>query len=318
MEPGAGDPDVEQPPLLVERGVVVERLADRQRALLEHRQEDRVPLEALGPVVRGQLDAIGRPPTSPPLSPVARGRRGGRPGPSPGPPPRGRRRSRRACPGRPRARRASPPFGRRPLLVPELLRPQRARISAASASPVAVPRPADQLDRGPDVRPAVEPEPANAIADPGPRQGRLDRRQLGVRPDEDGDLRRWHVPAAMQRPDAGRERRQLRLGRGVAADRRTRPGRARRGEPLRPTGPGDQPVRQLEDLRARPVVLGQRDHPGAVVALGERRQVVRRCAGERVDRLVLVADDADVRPTARSRARAAAPGAGSCPGTRRR
>ena len=34
------------------------------------------------------------------------------------------------------------------------------------------------------------------------------------------------------------------------------------------------------------------------MALGERRQVVRRRAGERVDRLVDVADDAQVRPVA--------------------
>ena len=48
-------PDVEQAALLGERGVVVERLADRQHALLQRRQEDGVPLETLGPVVGQQV-----------------------------------------------------------------------------------------------------------------------------------------------------------------------------------------------------------------------------------------------------------------------
>ena len=58
VDAGARDPDVEEAPLLGERLVVVERLADRQRALLEHRQEDRVPFEALRPVVGQEVDAV--------------------------------------------------------------------------------------------------------------------------------------------------------------------------------------------------------------------------------------------------------------------
>ena len=48
----------------------------------------------------------------------------------------------------------------------------------------------------------------------------------------------------------------------------------------RPARARDQPVREGEDLRAGPVVLGQSDDPGALVTLGERGEVRRRCAGE--------------------------------------
>ena len=61
LPPGPGDPDVEQAPLLGERGVVVERLADRERPVLEHRQEHGVPFEALRPVVGQQVHAVAPP-----------------------------------------------------------------------------------------------------------------------------------------------------------------------------------------------------------------------------------------------------------------
>ena len=56
VTPRPGDPDVQQPPLLAELGRLG-RLADRERALLERGQEDRVPLEALRAVIGQQLDA---------------------------------------------------------------------------------------------------------------------------------------------------------------------------------------------------------------------------------------------------------------------
>ena len=63
---------------------------------------------------------------------------------------------------------------------------------------------------------------------------------------------------------------------------------------LRPSTRGEEPVRQLEDLRARSIVLRQRDDPRAGIAVGKPGQELARRAGERVDRLVLVPDDAQV------------------------
>ena len=56
VAPSPGDPDVEQATLLGQL-VGFGRLADRERALLECREEDRVPFEALRPVVGQKLDA---------------------------------------------------------------------------------------------------------------------------------------------------------------------------------------------------------------------------------------------------------------------
>jgi hypothetical protein len=60
VPPRPRDPDVQEPALLGELGRLV-GLADRKRAFLEGRQEDRVPFEALGPVIGQELDAGGRP-----------------------------------------------------------------------------------------------------------------------------------------------------------------------------------------------------------------------------------------------------------------
>ena len=56
MAPRARDPDVEQPPLLVARLVGL-REPRRQLLLVEPRQEDRVELEPLRPVVGQQVHA---------------------------------------------------------------------------------------------------------------------------------------------------------------------------------------------------------------------------------------------------------------------
>ena len=57
--PGPGDPDVQQPPLLLHRlgGL---RVDDRQHAVGQAGQEHRVPLQALGGVQRGERDASTR------------------------------------------------------------------------------------------------------------------------------------------------------------------------------------------------------------------------------------------------------------------
>src|SRR5215212_3744930 len=57
---GSGDADVEQPALLRNRLVVAERLLARELALLDPRQEDGIPLETFGAVQRQQVDtALG-------------------------------------------------------------------------------------------------------------------------------------------------------------------------------------------------------------------------------------------------------------------
>ena len=63
---------------------------------------------------------------------------------------------------------------------------------------------------------------------------------------------------------------------------------------LGPSGRGEQAVGQREDLRARAVVVAQGHDPGARMPVREAGQVLAAGAGERVDRLVLVADDAHV------------------------
>ena len=121
----------------------------------------------------------------------------------------------------------------------------------------------------------------------------LDERELGVEPDEHGDLRgrdtlvdeSSHSPAEVGSLGlVRREHAHLRLG----------PGRARGHQSLAPSGRGEQPVRQVEHLGTRAVVLDERDDAGTRVAIREPAEVRRRGPRERVDRLVLVADDADV------------------------
>ena len=55
---GAGDPDVEQPALLLDRVVVAVGVLDGQRAVGQPDEEHDVPLQALRRVQRGQRDAL--------------------------------------------------------------------------------------------------------------------------------------------------------------------------------------------------------------------------------------------------------------------
>ena len=64
-------------------------------------------------------------------------------------------------------------------------------------------------------------------------------------------------------------------------------------EPVRVVEP-DEPIRRVEDRAERSVVPSQHDGPRAPVARLEVEDVVDRRAAERVDRLVVVADDRDV------------------------
>lgn len=66
-------------------------------------------------------------------------------------------------------------------------------------------------------------------------------------------------------------------------------------------GLGEQPVREVDDLRGGAVVADQLDDRRLGVAGAEVEQVVRGGAGERVDGLAGVADDAEAGAAARSR-----------------
>ena len=77
-------------------------------------------------------------------------------------------------------------------------------------------------------------------------------------------------------------------------------------------------VRRLEDRVRRAVVLLERDRLRAGEVALELEDVADVGAAERVDRLVRVADGADVPVLARRGAAAAGTARGSCPGTRRR
>ncbi len=61
---------------------------------------------------------------------------------------------------------------------------------------------------------------------------------------------------------------------------------------------GDEPVGQVDHLWRAAVVLAQADDAGIGVSVREGGQVVAAGAGEGVDRLVRVADDAQVAPIA--------------------
>ena len=71
-----------------------------------------------------------------------------------------------------------------------------------------------------------------------------------------------------------------------------------------------EPVRELEHLRRRAVVLLEPDHRRVREPLRHREQVLGRRAGERVDRLVVVADDAELVARRRATGRAASAAAG--------
>ena len=84
-------------------------------------------------------------------------------------------------------------------------------------------------------------------------------------------------------------------GDGKARHDRLRPGRARRTQHLLGAGqPGDEAVREREHLRRRAVVLLESHDRRVGEARRDAEQVLGPGAGEGVDRLVVVADDAEV------------------------
>ena len=169
-----------------------------------------------------------------------------------------------------------------------------------------------------DLGPVEEADAADLVRDVGARQ-RRPRSGRAARSSAAGPRSPTRPsPSAEPRADPGDERGQL-GGLGlVALDGRCRAGRPRRLEVLGPPARGEEPVRELEDLRARAVVVRQRDDPRARIPVGEpgqelaasRRRTCRSSGPRRRRRTG--------RAGRRATARAAAAGAGWCPGTRRR
>ena len=149
---------------------------------------------------------------------------------------------------------------------------------------------------------------------PGRAHRALDGGQLGVRPDEDGD-RAVRGPGRGQRPDRGRRSRPAPpprsakpadLGRGSRRTARDEPlRRPRRGARLTLVGCRPGPRRGRGSRGPGPPASSgsssRADDPRGRVARAEPDQVVARRPRERVDRLVLVADDGKVVPPAEPR-----------------
>ncbi len=133
---------------------------------------------------------------------------------------------------------------------------------------------------------------------------RLERLGLGVGAEQDRDLgRRDALPAPARRSRAATAAasagssgcwRQRRVrGRRSATARPGRGAATRASRAPRPARSSDE-VGQTDDLRRRAVVADQADHRGLRVPAREPEQVAGAGAGERVDGLGRVADDAQV------------------------
>ncbi len=273
MDARAGHADVEQPPLLVDLGVGA-RLPGRQLLVVEPRQEDGVELEPLGAVVGEEVDARGL------------GAAGGE-------------------------ARAQVVREGRPGTVEGLCEPHEpGEVGLADELPLAElvrhdleqtgveGEPPDLLGRGA----AVEPAQQRARRLPLEQRGALERDlrvveallevgQPGVRAAEHRHLLERAVELADPPDDPGvlvggaRERPHLRLGPG-------RPGGAERL--LGASEQRHEPVREGEHLRRRAVVLLEPDDGRVREPPRRGEQVLGAGAGEGVDRLVVVADDAEV------------------------
>ena len=150
------------------------------------------------------------------------------------------------------------------------------------------------LQHGLRSRAAQERAVAHLIRDARGRERLLERLGAGVDPVQDRDLFQRDVVGA-QLVHGLDDRRDLLLHvvDGTRDHRRSRLHRRleRLAEPAQVRG---QLVREAEDLRRRAVVALQADDRRVREPIREPEQVVGRGAGERVDRLVIVAHDAEV------------------------
>ena len=141
--------------------------------------------------------------------------------------------------------------------------------------------------------PLEEALPADAERDPGLRQGRLQGRDLGVHPHQDRDLCGRGL-VLHEAADRRHQQGELGVPVGAAPDRRSRPGWLSGHKPFLAPLRGEEAVRKRKDLRAAPVVAVQGHLASRRVADREARQERRCRAGEGVDRLILVAHDAEI------------------------
>ena len=209
--------------------------------------------------------------------------------------PRARPRSRAACPATPAA-----PAPRRPRRVAVGLvahglgpagpdrgaqRGSRAPRSPAGAGPA----------RAAHLGPVVEADAADLVRDAGPGERLLDRRELRVHPDQHRDLARGATPSASRARIQATSAASSCVGVAVARDR-GQPGRRRASARGASTGPRPRsagwraPAPAAWTGSSGPAPRPARP-ASAPRTTGEER---RRRAGERVDRLVLVAHDAQV------------------------
>jgi hypothetical protein len=122
----------------------------------------------------------------------------------------------------------------------------------------------------------------------------LVQRRTKVGAIQDGDVAQ-RDPSRAKLADAADDGGGLILARLVGANHRLQPRGCRRAQRLRRTSElRRQPVREREDLRRGAVVLLESDHGRRREPPGDVQEVSRRRAGERVDRLIVVADDAEI------------------------
>ena len=164
---------------------------------------------------------------------------------------------------------------------------------------------AQEREQQADLRPGVQAgRPREAPRDAGDVERPQEGVGVAVGPDEDGVVAR---PSAGGDPAADLGDDPVRLVRGGRERLQRDRGRVRVGpfgaESLADPGAhleafrvveANQPVRRVEDRRLRAVVPAQDDGPCRAIPLAEPEDVVDRGASERIDGLVVVADDGDV------------------------
>jgi hypothetical protein len=165
-------------------------------------------------------------------------------------------------------------------------------LEGAIAVPGAWPAEAGQDAPGP--RPSEEGPVAHLVRNARRGKGLLEGLRAGVHPVQDRHLLERHADR-VQPPHLAEDHVHLggRVGHRTGLRLRARGARGPQGL-VEPAEPGRQAVGHGEDLGRRAVVPLQPDDGGAGVSLGERQEVVRRGAGEAVDRLVVVADHAEL------------------------
>ena len=155
--------------------------------------------------------------------------------------------------------------------------------------------PLQPLQHRPRSRSTQERPVAHLVRDARGGEGLLERLRPGVDPVEHRDLLERHALLTVKSADGFHHDGDLG---GLVGDGTRDRGRAR-GD-VRPEGLPDpaqarhEPIRELEDLRGRAVVLLQAHDRRVREPLGEAQQVLGRCARERVDRLVVVPHHAEV------------------------